>query len=162
MDINTFWDLIHRSKADTCAAHARRLQALLQPLELAEVLDFARHWDQVMIQAYRWDLWAVAFIMMGGCSDDGFEYFRGWLIAQGRAYFEAALHNPEQAAANATGDADEECEDILYVAAIAYEDKTGEALPNLGVVFPAEPAGEEWDEDGLESLYPDLCARFGW
>ncbi len=39
-------------------------------------------------------------VVNGGCSDDGFEYFRGWLIGQGGAYFEAALKDPERAADN--------------------------------------------------------------
>jgi hypothetical protein len=29
------------------------------------------------------------------------------------------------------------------------------------VRFPEEPAGEEWDEEDLERLFPRLSARFG-
>ena len=28
-------------------------------------------------------------MLKGGCSDDGFEYFRGWLISRGRKVYEA-------------------------------------------------------------------------
>ena len=37
-----------------------------------------------MDDSYRWDLWGAAYLANGGCSDDGFDYFRGWLIGQGR------------------------------------------------------------------------------
>ncbi|MFF5497583.1 DUF4240 domain-containing protein [Streptomyces aquilus] len=33
--------------------------------------------------------------MNGGCSDDGFDYFRGWPIAQGREDFERATADPD-------------------------------------------------------------------
>ncbi len=38
---------------------------------------------------------AVTTIMMNGCSDDSFDYFRGWLIAQGKDVYHAALRDPD-------------------------------------------------------------------
>lgn len=32
---------------------------------------------------------------MGGCSDDGFDYFLGWLVAQGKEVYHSTLENPE-------------------------------------------------------------------
>jgi hypothetical protein len=43
-------------------------------------------WD-LMAESYTNPLWAAAYVINGGCSDDGFDYFRGWLIAQGREVF---------------------------------------------------------------------------
>ena len=40
----------------------------------------------------------LAFIVNGGASDDGFDYFRGWLIAQGREVFEGTLAKPDSLA----------------------------------------------------------------
>jgi hypothetical protein len=37
----------------------------------------------------------VAYQLNGGCSDDCFVYFRCWLLAQGRASWEAALGDPD-------------------------------------------------------------------
>ncbi len=54
----------------------------------------------------------MAYIINGGCSDDGFDYFLGWLIAKGRKYFEAALVNPERAGDGAEPGDVVECEDI--------------------------------------------------
>jgi hypothetical protein len=36
-------------------------------------------------------MWVAAYLMNGGCSDDGFDYFRGWLIAQGRTTLEQVV-----------------------------------------------------------------------
>ena len=44
-----------------------------------------------MQKSYLSSLWAAAYILMDGCSDDTFDYFRGWLIAQGKETFEKVL-----------------------------------------------------------------------
>jgi len=46
--------------------------------------------------AYKQKLWAAA--MMNGCSDDSFDYFRGWLIAQGKDMYFAAPRDPDSLA----------------------------------------------------------------
>ena len=48
-----------------------------------------------MDRAYRQELWGAAYLINGGCSDDGFVYFLGWLIAQGRDVYQAALPDPD-------------------------------------------------------------------
>jgi Protein of unknown function (DUF4240) len=48
-----------------------------------------------MTASYRNSLWAATSLINGGYSDDGFEYFRGWLIAQGRKVFVQSVANPE-------------------------------------------------------------------
>jgi hypothetical protein len=53
---------------------------------------------EVMSEAYTWDLWGAAHVINGGCSDDGFVYFRCWLIAQGEAVFTQAMLDPESLA----------------------------------------------------------------
>ena len=41
------------------------------------------------------ELWDVADVIVGRCSDDGFDYFRGGLLAQGRDVFVEAINAPE-------------------------------------------------------------------
>jgi Protein of unknown function (DUF4240) len=36
-------------------------------------------------ESYDWNLWGAVYLMQGGCSDDAFDYFRGWLVMQGRS-----------------------------------------------------------------------------
>src|SRR5688572_8132838 len=159
MTIDEFWNLIQKSRryADDCDEQAENLQALLEKLKPEEIIAFSQHFRERLAESYRWDLWAVAFIVKGGCSDDGFEYFRGWLIAQGRKYFEEALADPTKAARRAGNDEEVECEAIFDAALDAYQAKTGEEMPRFQVTYPQEPVGEPWTEDDLPRLYPKLC-----
>jgi hypothetical protein len=126
------------------------------------VIAFDRLFRERLAEAYRWDLWGVATIVNGGCSDDGFEYFRCWLIGQGRAYFEAALANPEDAADAVMPGEEAACEDLLYAAGSAYEGLTGDdAMPHEKMPARREPGGEKWEEDELETLFPQLVKKFG-
>jgi hypothetical protein len=105
-----------------CAALTRRLQRLPP----AEIIDFERIFSGLVAEAYRRDLWSVVYAINGGCSDDGFVYFRWWLAMQGRDVFEAALADPESLAEINGATEDLEHEDYGYVAVQAYRAVTGE------------------------------------
>jgi Protein of unknown function (DUF4240) len=176
MDPDQFWQLIERSKAASegdCARQADALTMLLLELPATDIMAFDRLFYQYVDQAYRNDLWAAAYIIQGGCSDDGFEYFLRWLIGQGEAVYTAALRDPESLLSVVTthfGDAQFlrfegapflrfECEQLAYVAGHAYERKTGSEMPR-----PAGPTleliGEDWDEEDLPAMFPKLWAAF--
>ena len=161
MTTDQFWKIIEDARAEDPEPEsvAAAVGSTLESLSADEVLGFERELTKRRAESFRWDLWAVAYIANGGCSDDGFEYFRGWLIAKGRSYFEAALADPVRAADGAEPDANE-CEDMLYVAAQAYKAKTGGYPPKSDLPFPKEPTGKAWEEEDLESLYPELWERF--
>ena len=98
----------------------------------------------------------------GGCSDDCFTYFRGWLIAQGETVFYNALKDPETLEYIEDGE-DVECQHMLNVAEWAYEIKTGNDTIPFRVRkfwFDEEISGEEWDEDTVDAKYPKLAAKF--
>ena len=163
MERETFWELIDEARADMVDVFevSPALTDLLLTSEPEEIVSFAQHMKDVLAESYRWDLWAVAFIVNGGSSDDGFEYFRGWLIAQGRERFQAAMENPANVGDWAEPD-ENECEEILYAAQAAYEGRTGNEFPYdaINTTQQAEPAGDPWEVDELEALYPELCVRF--
>lgn len=165
MNADEFWNLIERSRkgAEDPDEQAGRLEESLGMFSEAAILDFDRHYEERVAEAYRWDLWGAAFVINGGCSDDGFEYFLGWLIAQGREYYEAALADPEQAGRRARPGEMVECESIAYAAAKAYEAKTGrdDFYDRRAKVPRGEPAGASWEEEDLPRLFPKLTARFG-
>jgi Protein of unknown function (DUF4240) len=66
-----------------CQAQGGRLTAKLELLAPEEIVSFAPHFSRRMAEGYRWDLWGLAYQFNGGCSDDGFVYFRCWLLAAG-------------------------------------------------------------------------------
>ena len=163
MTKDSFWSIIDEARGSStdCEQTAASVVERLRATPPADVLAFCRHIEERLADSYRYDLWAVAYIVNGGCSDDGFEYFRGWLIAQGREYFEAALAQPERAADHAEpGEDDNECEDILYAPSALYQKMAGQPLPRSDVHRPSVPLGMKWSEEDLEELYPELCARY--
>jgi hypothetical protein len=94
MDGEQFWTLIEAAKAATggdCRAQTAHLVAALGQRSVNEVLVWDRIHGELMAESYRWDLWGAASLINGGCGDDGFDYFRGWLLGQGRAIWQVAL-----------------------------------------------------------------------
>jgi hypothetical protein len=102
--------------------------------------------------AFQWDLWGAAYLIGGGCSDDGFADFRNWLISMGRRVFEEAVSSADSLAqvVDAPGVEDVFFEEFSHVAAEAYEELTGRELPGETGRGPDVPAGEEWSEEGEE------------
>ena len=165
MTDDDFWALIEATRSDSadddCAALASRLAGFGE----AELVAFEATLQRLTADADRWDLWGAGYLINGGCSDDGFLYFRAWLIAAGRAVYERALREPDsladhpavRAALKDTGP-DLEDEEILYAAGAAYEATTGQGREGLydrlpaAVVSRGGTAGEGWDfEDADEN-----------
>jgi hypothetical protein len=150
MTTDDFWLVIEAARHDshgTCAAHTDALVKRLTRRSLEDVHSFTRVMDEQLDRAYSWDLWGAAYVINGGCSDDGFEYFRGWLLAMGRDVFEAAHANPESLAGVASADC--ECEEFLYAPVRAVEEMTGsDELPPRYAPFPSEPSGGEVSGEG--------------
>jgi hypothetical protein len=83
-----WWYLVDRARREAGDAEpedrAARLSDWLSHLEVDDIVAFDRFFLERVKQAYRTDLWEIAYIMNGGCSDDGFDYFLGWLVSEGR------------------------------------------------------------------------------
>lgn len=166
-----FWEIMEdagRSSQGRCQRMADALRQSLKRLTDDELLGFELRFQEKMNESYRWDLWAVAYIANGGASDDGFTYFRAWLIGQGRERFEAAIRQAPDALNGlstssrhgSSGEFGFECEALLYPAMEVYQARTG-GLPPMGLTpHPSEPAGTPWKEEDLPKLYPDLHKRF--
>ncbi|PSJ28200.1 polymerase [Streptosporangium nondiastaticum] len=170
MDETEFWELIDatREAAEGDAEdQADLLVDRLVQLDPERVLDFARHFESRYNRSYTWDLWGAAAILLSGASDDAFDYFRCWLIGQGREVFEGGVHDPDHLA-ELLEDFDEEVdgdgEDLGYAADEAYEQLTGAETPDLGLPDqPAEPLGTPFDpedEAALAERFPRLWERF--
>ena len=165
MDRSAFWKIIGdaRSDARDDEAFLSRIDSRLRTLTPKELLEFEGHFNKIRSESYAWCLWGAAYLMNGGCSDDGFEYFRAWLMAQGRQTFEQALDDPDTLAmlVNPEG----ELEEFMYLARQAYEAKTGEEMPDTVFQGATRPElGEGWDFDDnieMQKRYPKLFAKYG-
>jgi hypothetical protein len=168
MDPRQFWQLIERSKAESegdCYMQADALTLILLELPAKAIVAFDRLFAHYSDQAYRNDLWAAAYIINRGCSDDGFEYFRRWLIGQGEAVYTAALRDPESLLSVVKPQIEGapylgyECEPLGHVADQVYAQKTGSVMPR----HPRpelELIGEDWDDEDLPAMFPKLWAAF--
>jgi hypothetical protein len=167
MNEQRFWQLIDESRAAAGGARdmasageqAESLEELLMREPPADILDFERMFSALMARSYDWNLWGAAYVLNGGCSDDGFDSFRAWLIGQGKKVFEAVLAAPDSLVDFV--DDEVESEQLLYVAARAYEAQTGDEIPSVSVALSDVPRGEEWEEEDLPERFPRLSAKFG-
>jgi hypothetical protein len=165
MTEETFWRLIEEAKAERTPAlsnQAEILTAKLEALSPAEIVQFDEIFEKLHAQAYRWDLWAAAFIIEGGCSDDGFADFRAGLIGLGKQVYEDAIRDPASLVRQPTKGVDFSDESMLHAAKEAYTSLTGEEMPDHDLQQPEEPIGEPWDEDTVGEKYPELAAKFGF
>ncbi|GAA0646729.1 DUF4240 domain-containing protein [Streptomyces thermocarboxydovorans] len=171
MDEAQFWELIDAAREDAGGDPEEQADLLVErlvQLDPESVLDFARHFESRYHRAYTWDLWGAAWVLLDGASDDAFDFFRCWLIGQGREVFEGALHNDPDELAELLDDFDEEIdgdgEELGYAADEAYEQLTGTVAPDLELPpAPAEPAGtpiDFEDDAALAERYPRLWSRF--
>ena len=121
---DTFWALIAQAKEHPGGPSEWLMERLMDlgPEQAKKFDDIACAYTSL---AYQYGLWTAASVMeRGGCTDDGFTDFRGWLIAQGRDVYMAALKDPDSLAdVPVYGDC---CfETICYVGSYAYEELTG-------------------------------------
>ena len=176
MDMQQFWKLIEDARrqvpdpadGEEVASRATALLSAYPPEEIAAAGQVLR---ELMAGSYRTLLWAAAYVINGGCSDDGFDYFRGWLIVQGREVFEHVVADPDALAdlpvirAQAPGAAYLECEDTLYIASKAHRAATGEELPPHPFPIRHRELEPAWDFDfddrtEMKRRLPRLAALF--
>ncbi len=147
MDETEFWELIDATREAAEGDPEEQADLLVERLLQLDpdmVLDFARHFEARYNRAFTWDLWGAAWVLLGGASDDAFDYFRCWLIGQGREVYEGAVHDPD-ALAELLEEFDEELdgdgEDLGYAADEAYEQLTGTVARTWASPPPRGTAG---------------------
>jgi hypothetical protein len=167
VDDDTYWDLVERARTesgdDSPETVAETLVAVLSTLGPSEVVGAEEAFARISRRAYGFPLWGAAYVLNGGCGDDGFDDFRGWLVTRGRAVYEAALADPESLADVVTVDElyDVACEDVLSAADQAHTELTGRGLPWRAAREPLPDLGAGWDfddEDEMRRRYPRLSA----
>ena len=109
------------------------------------------------------DLWAAAYMICGGCSDDGFRDFRAWLIAQGREVFKGAVPNPDSLADHPSLGREYPSYPAFWsIPQEIYNLKTGGDFPDLELPSLEKPTGIKFedDEDALRASCPRLYAAY--
>ncbi|MGK5636796.1 DUF4240 domain-containing protein [Streptomyces sp. URMC 126] len=160
MDKQRFWRLVEAARAeapdpDDGEDVARRAAERLATHPAEEIVAAEQALWDLLADAHTSPLWAAAYVINGGCSDDAFDYFRGWLILQGRATFERAVADPDglaelPAVRTAVADGlDLDGEEALNIAATAHLMATGRRLPDDACVirYPEPDPARDFDFD---------------
>jgi hypothetical protein len=108
MDLDTWWGVIERARTavgeragDRDSADDPLPDAVsdeLAELTPAELVDWYTIHVQLTDSAYLYPLWGAAYLIEGGCGDDGFMDFRDGLMLQGRDVFTRAVADPDSLA----------------------------------------------------------------
>lgn len=150
-----FWELIEKSNK------GENLDEVLSELTDNEIFGYSYWWNYFNAISYKQDLWAVAYVVMGGCSDDSFDYFRFWLVAQGKETFEKAMQNADNLhnVFDELEDGDfPEREELDYIPMEIINERHGEdAFYELeenynDLITPRPDLEFLWEEDNEESL----------
>jgi hypothetical protein len=176
VDTQQWWELIEAARQVPDPSDGRTVAAravtLLSARPHEDILAADRVLWGLLADSYRAPLWAAAYVINGGCSDDGFEYFRGWLVLQGRDVYERIVADPEALAdlpiiraRASSGWWPMECEDTLYIAPKAYRAATGEELPAARSRSDTRSLDPEWgfdfdDRAEMTRRLPRLAALF--
>jgi hypothetical protein len=155
MNLNEFWEIIEISRTDArdFQNQIERLTRELRKLTAIQIVGFQNRFIALKNKAYRWDLWGAIYLLQGGCSDDSFEYFREWLIGQGRERFDSTVKDPESVKDFVTTD---DWEGLGYCAQQVYEEKTGRKYIPCDWQLKENPSGEEWEEEKLREMFPAI------
>lgn len=162
MEPKIFWSIVGSVKVTAGAnpdARPKALEQKLITLPAVSIQAFQNTYESLLLKANRWDLWGAAYLMNGGCSDDGFKYFRDWLISEGQIIYEAAIQNPESLATFPKREFFE-LELYGYSASKAFQRVGAGELERSFDVELATPSGTEWGEDDLPKMFPKLAAKY--
>jgi hypothetical protein len=167
MNKDQFWRI-----ADL-AVNRNNLRNELLASDPKTVLGYYMQFLERMRESDTGDLWAVAMLLNAGhCSDDCFEYFRCWLISQGRSTFERALANPDVLAEieipYSNGKPSAQDEDFYYIAHDVYKKRTGEdlykalrrlnlsAVGNNSITFD----WQEYTNEVIKTKFPTMWKKY--
>lgn len=121
-----YWSIIEKSKAANLTQSYQEIFITneLEKLSPKEIIGFRLRTDKLLFDSYKSNLWCAAYIMNGG-TDGGFDYFRCWIIAQGKEVFYKAVANPDSLVdVVKEGQESYEFEGFWFVAMNAFMNKT--------------------------------------
>lgn len=168
LDENLYWNIINKSLKNTGGFDGQEQYLIneIKNLTPEEMIGFRLRTDKLLSDTYNSEMWCAGYIMNGGCSDDGFEYFRNWVISRGKETYYKAKENPDNLIIEADKHYDfYEFESFWYVALEAFKQKTGKE-PYDYIDYDNFRTREghyqqfkfTWDENDPESM-KKICPR---
>lgn len=158
-----FWQLIEQTRLNGNKNYAWQCDYLIEQLNsltTEEIVQFDRTFETLMARSYSFKLWEPVYSLNGGMSDDGFEYFREWLIAQGKDRFYWTLKYPRLLFLIGVKEIIENYEGFGGCALQAYENTTGRHFERDNDIQYIDP-GKKFNENLAVFKYPEL-ALLAW
>jgi Protein of unknown function (DUF4240) len=168
VDAGRFWEIIEtaRASAGRDRPFHEALTDHLATLTEQDILEYYERFEKMRQALYRHDLWAAAYLIGGGCSDDGFIDFRAGLIAQGHDWYHKAAASPDSLADHpaVAGARHSLCdnplfyEEVNYAASAAFQRLSGDEhvfWDELAARGPRDcfaALGEDFDFDDDEEM----------
>ena len=125
-----FWRLIQASHSSGEAPQVVQLRLLLEQLSIFDLVGFHQRYLCLIKADHRGELYGAGSLINGRpLSDDSFEYFRNWLVAQGRTIYEAGMTDVDTLANLPKIPLfDAWDEELVYVASDIFQAKTGKNI----------------------------------
>jgi hypothetical protein len=166
-----FWQIIDRAcQHDSRSSHLWRGNLVTELTQLAadEIVEWNHLFDRFVARACTIDLMAACYLMNTGAGDDGFYYFRCWLVGMGKEVYESAIQDPDSlvnvALPFSSGvDAEAEIYDAAH-AAWMQATESPDTAPYPARNESAELIGNDWDFDNHDLMrqhLPKLSAFYG-
>lgn len=133
LDEESYWKIIENSLKETTTQEDQELfiTSTLEKLSPKEMIGFRLRTDKLMFDSYTSNLWCANYIVSNGAVDDGFDYFRCWLISRGKDAYYKTQGNPDYLV-NLVGNEPHtyDFEGFWYVANNAFKNLTNKEVEN--------------------------------
>lgn len=160
MDYDIFWEVIGLPGEDGVTAQIESITTRLERFKATAIKTFDKYLQDLHRSTYRDDIWALAFLLNDGCSDDSFEAFRCWLILQGREAFETTLSDPNAFDVSVFSTHFEGALPLLDASLLAYESRTGKTMARKSLTVE-NLSDVQLSEEDFADLLPSVAARLG-
>jgi hypothetical protein len=130
VDIEEFWRHIDwcGKRSSDIETFNKVLEDVLQTFAPNQLPAFHDHLWKCMAEVQRCDaIWEACGLDYDRDGDWG-ERYAGWVVAQGREFYDAALHDPQRLGDSIVPTDEDEifyCDNFIFAAACVYRDKTG-------------------------------------
>lgn len=163
MTEDQFWQIVERACQSDSRSSDRwhdKLVSELSQLPADEIVEWNHIFDRFVANASTINLMAACYVMNTGAGDDGFYYFRCWLIGMGKDVYAKALEDPDSLANVAlpySSGVDAEAE-IYGAAHTAWMEVSGQpdTAPYPARSETADLVGDGWDFDNDELMRQHL------
>lgn len=169
VNIKRFWELIQASHFSSRLSQAAQLQLILEHLSFFDLVGFHQRYLCFVEAAHTGSLYGAGSLINGRpLSDDSFEYFLNWLVAQGRVVYEAGIIEADTLANLPKIPLLEAWdEEVVYVASDIFQNKTGQNIYEQPPQFQCKASQIEFEPSDycfpktLKAYFPSLWEIYG-